>query len=186
MFRRASSPSPRNTSSRTSQLASGSSCTRWRTPLNFGCRCSSSSAAPTRGSVRSTQPTTPRMNSMLRCQFQQPARLVENHVGLHDNGAVEAVPLQSRLEIARQKIAPQRRLTRGHPGILEALDVPEVLVRVDPHRFMIEGTCAIQISPKTESLQAVVRMPTNRVHQVENLRSEMATCSRRYPRRRTT
>jgi hypothetical protein len=76
---------------------------------------------------------------VLRRQFQQPARFFEYGVGLHHNRPVEIVALQNRRELMRQKVAAQRRLSSRHPGILKPLDIPEMLVRIDPHEFMING-----------------------------------------------
>ena len=77
---------------------------------------------------------------VLRRQLQQPVRFLDDGVGLHDDRSMEFVPLQNRRELMGQKVAAQRRFSGWHPGILEPLDIPEVLVRIDPHGSMINMT----------------------------------------------
>ena len=79
---------------------------------------------------------------VLGCELEQPVRLLDQGIGLHHDGAIETIAFQNRFELRRQKISAQRRIARRHPRILETLDVPEVLVRVDSHRFIIKGTNA--------------------------------------------
>jgi len=72
-------------------------------------------------------------------QLERPARLLEAVAGLDEDRPVDPRFEQQRLEVAGQVVPAQRlELRPAHPGVVEAGQIPEVLVRVD-HRGHEQG-----------------------------------------------
>ena len=125
---------PRTTSSRRSQSGSGSSWTWWRMPTRRsppGPSRRARSSRPTAGSVRSTQPTTPRMNGVAAASCRNSR--VSSRLERVWTRTVASTPAASSCG-ARSSGANGRRMTRevvGQPRIVGGRRIPEVVVGVD-------------------------------------------------------
>src|SRR5260221_507684 len=107
--------------------------------------------------LRSTIVTSPTCRIVALHGIQIPSILSLPLFMSHWSGATPAersVCADNRRELMRQKVAAQRRFASRHPGILEPLDIPEVLVRIDPHGFMINGSGAAETSANSVSREA--------------------------------
>jgi hypothetical protein len=64
---------------------------------------------------------------------EQPVDFARIRSGLHGNGSVEIAARENRLKVLWEKAAAKHARRGRHPGIGEAVELPEVLVCVDSH-----------------------------------------------------
>ena len=65
-------------------------------------------------------------------QLEQLGGLVGNGDGLNENRPVDSCSDEERLQLHQAERAAQRREVRG-PWLVAGLQVPDVMVRIDPH-----------------------------------------------------
>ena len=67
--------------------------------------------------------------------LQKLERLLKCWRSLHQDGLCDAASAEHRQQIRRPEVAINRRQPRRQPAVIAALQLPEMLVRIDPrHR----------------------------------------------------
>src|SRR5208282_2087186 len=69
--------------------------------------------------------------SILLGKFEKPVRLLEALASLHSDRSMHAVFIKERLQVPRQKVAPQGRHLIVNPPVLCGCVLPEMLMRID-------------------------------------------------------
>lgn len=96
-------------------------------------------------------------------ELEQLACFVERRPRLYDNGAVDRVFAQERLELRRTEPPAKRRKRARHPRVLRACRVPEVLVGVDDHPSSLQsaGGSSSPARWTSSATSSAVRQPTS-------------------------
>src|SRR6266480_1154416 len=73
-------------------------------------------------------------------QTQEPMCFSKTVTRLHKNGFGNTTLVQDGLKVCRQMVAIEHPKLRTHPGVLEAPNLPEVLMTVDDHEIQVSSS----------------------------------------------
>ena len=124
---------PRQNAGRSMKRSSGSPCTMWRTPRNFGWPANRSNCSAASSACRSIQPITPATNGCASASVEQPSRFVKGLARLHRHAGIDSRAIHFAAQIGRQKIPAQRGHRVVYPSVLGGTVVPEMLMGIYSH-----------------------------------------------------